>query len=69
MPERPNGAVLKTAEVQASVGSNPTPSACTRQWTDLNERTGPMKKLLILIVVLIGLGVIGALVARRLAED
>jgi hypothetical protein len=28
-----------------------------------------MKKLLILIVVLIGLGVIGALVARRLAED
>jgi len=28
-----------------------------------------MKKLLIVLVVLIGLGVIGALVARKLAED
>jgi hypothetical protein len=28
-----------------------------------------MKKLMILLVVLIGLGVIGALVARKLAED
>jgi len=33
------------------------------------ERTGAMKKLMILLVVLIGLGVIGALVARKLAED
>ena len=27
VPERPNGAVLKTAVAQATVGSNPTPSA------------------------------------------
>ena len=27
VPERPNGTVLKTVEVRASVGSNPTPSA------------------------------------------
>src|SRR5207245_2026531 len=27
VPERPNGTVLKTVEAQASVGSNPTPSA------------------------------------------
>src|SRR5713226_6449778 len=30
VPERPNGAVLKTAEAQASVGSNPTPAALAR---------------------------------------
>ena len=51
------------------MGSNPTPSAYARQCPEPAERTGAMKKLMILLVVLIGLGVIGALVARKLAED
>jgi hypothetical protein len=38
VPERPNGAVLKTVEGQPSVGSNPTPAASSRATTE--ERDG-----------------------------
>ncbi len=37
VPERPNGAVLKTVEGQPSVGSNPTPAAISGAATDERE--------------------------------
>jgi hypothetical protein len=38
MPERPKGHASKACEVQASVGSNPTPSA-TGEYIAATERT------------------------------
>ncbi len=52
VPERPKGHASKACEVQASVGSNPTPSATT---VKLEHRCGPKAEAVFLFPPLVRL--------------